>query len=423
MKPRAAPRKTFRLRLFFMTETLSPDRAAVLQALDRITDPRTGEGLATAGLVQALVVAPGRAGFMMEVPRAEVGLYEPVRDQAEALLRALPGIERAQVVLTASSTAAASAPRQDEPPLAPGSTRVRRGAQLSPAAQAQVQAPGPRAAGAPGPLNPAHVGQIVAVASGKGGVGKSTVAVNLACALAMLGRRVGLLDADVYGPSIPRMTGADAEPVMTPDKKLKPIEAWGLKIMSIGFLVDEAAPMIWRGPMASSALNQMLNDVAWGSAEEPLDILIIDMPPGTGDIQLTLAQRVALAGAVVVSTPQEVALIDVRRGVSMFEKTHVPILGVVENMAYFPDPATGAPIPIFGHGGARATAEAIGAPFLGEIPIDVALRQACDEGRPFVLEGGDSPAGQAFLSIAEGVLDALEKGADTKPAPQILIED
>ena len=421
MKPRAAPRKTLRLRSFFMTETLSPDRAAILQALDRIRDPKSGAGLSAAGLVQGLVVAPGRAGFMMEVPRADVGLYEPIRDQAEALLRALPGIERAQVVLTASSSGAAA--RQDEPPLAEGAVRVRRGAQLSPAAQAQVQPPAARPAGAAGPLNPAHVGQIVAVASGKGGVGKSTVAVNLACALAMLGRRVGLLDADVYGPSIPRMTGADAEPVMTPEKKLKPIEAWGLKVMSIGFLVDEAAPMIWRGPMASSALNQMLNDVAWGSEAYPLDILIIDMPPGTGDIQLTLAQRVALAGAVVVSTPQEVALIDVRRGVSMFEKTHVPILGVVENMAYFPDPTTGAPIPIFGHGGARATAEAIGAPFLGEIPIDVALRQACDEGRPFVLEAGDSLAGKAFLSIAEAVLDGLQKGADIKPAPRIVIED
>ena len=388
-----------------MTETLSPDRAAVLQALDRIRDPKSGAGLAEAGLVQGLVVAPGRAGFMMEVPRADVGLYETVRDEAEAMLRALPGIERAQVVLTASSSGAAA--HQDEPPLAPGAVRVRRGAQLSPAAQAQVQPPAPRAPGAAGPLNPAHVGQIVAVASGKGGVGKSTVAVNLACALAMLGRRVGLLDADVYGPSIPRMTGADVEPVMTPEKKLKPIEAWGLKVMSIGFLVDEAAPMIWRGPMASSALNQMLNDVAWGSEAEPLDILIIDMPPGTGDIQLTLAQRVALAGAVVVSTPQEVALIDVRRGVSMFEKTHVPILGVVENMAYFPDPTTGAPIAIFGRGGARAVAGELGAPFLGEVRIEVALREACDAGHPLVDADPDGEVAQVFAAMAGQVAAAI----------------
>ena len=181
--------------------------------------------------------------------------------------------------------------------------------------------------------------------------------------------------------------------------------------------------MIWRGPMASSALNQMLNDVAWASEAEPLDVLLIDMPPGTGDIQLTLAQRVALSGAVVVSTPQEVALIDVRRGVSMFEKTHVPILGVIENMAYFPDPATGAPIPIFGHGGAKATAETLGAAFLGEIPIEVALREACDAGRPLVTSGVEGAASRAFLSIAEQVLDAVEKGEGLKPAPRIVIEN
>jgi len=403
-----------------MTDTPSPDRAAVLQALNGVRDPKTGKGLAEAGLVQALVVGPGRAGFMMEVSRRDVASYEPVRDAAEAALRALPGIERASVVLTASSEGAA---RADEPPLTPGATRVRRGAQLSPAAQAQMQ-PGPAPAhGAPsGPLKPANVAHVIAVASGKGGVGKSTVAVNLACAMAMLGKRVGLLDADVYGPSIPRMTGTDAEPQMGPDKKLQPIEAWGLKIMSIGYLVDEAAPMIWRGPMASSALNQMLNDVAWASEAEPLDVLLIDMPPGTGDIQLTLAQRVALSGAVVVSTPQEVALIDVRRGVSMFEKTHVPILGVIENMAYFPDPATGAPIPIFGHGGAKATAEALGAAFLGEIPIEVGLREACDAGRPLVTDG-DSVAARAFLSIAETVLDAVEAGEGFKPAPRIVVLD
>jgi ATP-binding protein involved in chromosome partitioning len=264
---------------------------------------------------------------------------------------------------------------------------------------------------------------VVAVASGKGGVGKSTVAVNLACAMAMLGRRVGLLDADVYGPSIPRMTGAHDEPELGEDRKLQPLRAHGLKIMSIGLLVDEAAPMIWRGPMASSALNQMLNDVAWGSEAEPLDILVIDMPPGTGDIQLTLAQRVSLSGAVVVSTPQEVALIDVRRGVSMFEKTHVPILGVIENMAFFADPTTGAAIPIFGHGGARATAEALGASFLGEIPIEVALREACDAGVPLVSSGADTLATRAFLAAAAQVLEAVEAGEGLKPAPRIVFED
>jgi ATP-binding protein involved in chromosome partitioning len=272
-------------------------------------------------------------------------------------------------------------------------------------------------------MKPAHVRHVIAVASGKGGVGKSTVAVNLACAMAQLGRRVGLLDADVYGPSVPRMAGLDAEPQIRPDKKLEPLAAWGLKIMSIGLLIDEGQAMIWRGPMASSALNQMLNDVAWASEAEPLDVLVIDMPPGTGDVQLTLAQRVALSGAVVVSTPQEIALIDVRRGVAMFEKTRIPILGVVENMAYFADPATGAAIPIFGHGGAQATAQALGAPFLGEIPIEVALREACDAGRPLVAAGASSPAAQALQAIAAKVLEGLEEGEPEKPAPRIVFED
>ncbi|MBQ1542031.1 MAG: Mrp/NBP35 family ATP-binding protein [Caulobacteraceae bacterium] len=392
-----------------MADLPSPDRAAILAVLDRVSDPKSGLGLASAGLVQALTLGPGRAGFMLEVEPADADLYASVRDAAEAALRAAPGIERASVVLTASA----------EPRPAPGTVRVRRGARLSSEAQAQMQPAGRP----PGAQKPAHVAHVLAVASGKGGVGKSTVAVNLAVALAMTGRRVGLLDADVYGPSAPRMTGAGDEPTMNADKKLIPLEAWGLKIMSIGLLVDEAAPMIWRGPMASSALNQMLNDVAWGDEAEPLDVLVVDMPPGTGDIQLTLAQRVALSGAVVVSTPQEVALIDVRRGVSMFEKTHVPILGIVENMAYFPNPAGGEPIAIFGRGGARATAEALGAPFLGEIPIDIALRQACDDGRPLVAQAPDSEAGRAFLAMAETVGEALDRGAGLKPPPRIVIED
>jgi ATP-binding protein involved in chromosome partitioning len=399
----------------------APDRAEVLAALDAIVDPKSGRGLAAAGLVQALVVAPGRAGFMLEVDQADAALYAPVRDAAEAALTALPGIEKVQVVLTAAAQSPRGERRAEAEtnPSQPSVVRVRRGARLSNEAQAQGQPP----AAAPAALKPAHIRDVIAVASGKGGVGKSTVAVNLACAMAKLGRRVGLLDADVYGPSIPRMMGTDAEPEIGADKKLKPIEAWGLKIMSIGFLVDEASPMIWRGPMASSALNQMLADVAWANEAEPLDVLVIDMPPGTGDIQLTLAQRVALSGAVVVSTPQEVALIDVRRGVSMFEKTRVPILGVIENMAYFADPATGAPIPIFGHGGAKATAEALGAPFLGEIPIEVALRESCDAGRPLVADGSDSPAVRAFYAAAEAVLDALERGTGLKPAPKIVFED
>jgi ATP-binding protein involved in chromosome partitioning len=395
------------------------ERSAVLVALNAVKDPRSEQGLVEAGLVQGLVARDGRVGFMLEVAPGDVELYEPVREEAEAVLRALPGVERAQVVLTADRAAGPGA-QSGEPPVPPGTVRMRRNARLSTDAQAQVAPPEQRP---PPGLKPAHVSHVIAVASGKGGVGKSTVAVNLAAALAMLGRRTGLLDADVYGPSVPRMTGLEDEPEVTAERKLKPLEGWGLKVMSIGLLVDEASPMIWRGPMASSALNQMLNDVAWASAEEPLDILVVDMPPGTGDIQLTLAQRVALSGAVVVSTPQEVALIDARRAVAMFEKTHIPILGVVENMAYFTDPSTGAPIEIFGRGGAKAVAEKLQAPFLGEVPIEVALREACDAGRPFVTEHPDSPAAQAFLAIAEAVAAQLDRGGELNPPPRIVFED
>jgi ATP-binding protein involved in chromosome partitioning len=382
----------------------TPERAVVLAALDRVVDPRSGKGLVSAGLVQALVVAPGRAGFMLEVPTEEAKRFIPVRDAAEAALLAVPGVQRAQVVMTAEGAGgvphAPHAPHgphgQEEPPLADGAVRVRKTAKLPPEAQSKLH---PQS-----PMNPQpvpHVRHVIAVASGKGGVGKSTVAVNLAVALAKLGLKVGLLDADVYGPSAPRMLGLTDEPVVGPDKKLIPLEAWGIKAISIGFIVDEGSPMIWRGPMASSAVSQLFNDVNWGSEADPLDVLVLDLPPGTGDIQLTLVQKFKLLGAVIVSTPQEVALIDVRRGAAMFQKTGVPILGVVENMAYFPDPTTGAPIEIFGRGGAAQTARDLEVPFLGEIPIDVALRQACDAGTPLAAAGGDSAAARAFRAIAE----------------------
>jgi ATP-binding protein involved in chromosome partitioning len=404
------------------------ERSAVLNALNAVRDPKSGRGLVEAGLVQGLIADKNRAGFMLEVEPADAALYAPVRDEAEAVLKSLPGVERAQVVLTADrAPGAAPAPAHAhshahpaEPPVPPGTVRMRRNTRLSESAQAQTAPPEARP---PAGLKPPHVTHVIAVASGKGGVGKSTVSVNLAAALAMLGRKTGLLDADVYGPSAPKMTGLHDEPRVTPERKLIPLEGWGLKVMSIGLLVDEASPMIWRGPMASSALNQMLNDVAWGTEAEPLDVLVVDMPPGTGDIQLTLAQRVALSGAVVVSTPQEVALIDARRAVSMFEKTHIPILGVVENMAYFTDPSTGKPIEIFGRGGAKAVAEGLQAPFLGEVPIEIALREACDAGRPLVATAPDSAAAKAFLSIAEKVAARLDEGVDLRPPPKIVFED
>jgi ATP-binding protein involved in chromosome partitioning len=370
-----------------------PDRAAVLTALDTVIDPRSGKGLASAGLVHGLALRPGRAGFMLEVAAEDVDAYATVRAEAEAALAAVLHVQQAQVVLTT----------RDAPPSnPPGRAR--------PAAPANA-------------LKPAHVRQVIAVASGKGGVGKSTVAVNLAAAFAAIGYRTGLMDADVYGPSVPRMLGLSAKPEMGPDKKLIPLQAFGLKAVSIGLLVEEGAPMIWRGPMASSAITQFLNDVAWGSEDEPLDLLIIDMPPGTGDVQLTLAQKVRLDGAVIVSTPQEVALIDVRRGAAMFEKTATPILGVIENMAYFPDPATGAPIEIFGRGGARGVAEEIGAPFLGEIPIDIALRQAGDAGTPIIASSPDGASAKIFIEIAAKVAERLQGGHLQKPPPRIVVLD
>jgi ATP-binding protein involved in chromosome partitioning len=370
----------------------APDRAAVLAALDTVRDPASGKGLAEAGLVQALAIGPGRAGFMLEAPAVSVERYRAVRDAAEQALLALPEVRRAQVVLTAEG----GEPGRFE--VQPRRAAPAASGRLPADAQASLH---PKPVGQPAPIP--FVRRVVAVASGKGGVGKSTVAVNLAVALARSGLKVGLLDADIYGPSVPRMLGLSAEPRVNADKKLIPLEAFGLKTVSIGFIVDEGSPMIWRGPMASSALTQFVTDVAWGGPGDEVDVLVIDMPPGTGDIQLTLAQKVRVDGAVIVSTPQEVALIDVRRGAGMFRKTGVPIIGVVENMAFFPDPSTGAPIAIFGRGGAQAVAGEIEAPFLGEVPIDIALREACDAGHPLADSAPNSAAARVFADVAAQV--------------------
>ncbi|HWE44628.1 MAG TPA: Mrp/NBP35 family ATP-binding protein [Caulobacteraceae bacterium] len=365
----------------------TPDRDAVLEALDKVSDPKSGQGLNRAGLVRGLALGPGRAGFMLEVSRADAELYAPVRQAAERALLAVAGVETAHVVLTAESAPA---------------TRPARGARLSDEAMAQNR---PRAPVPEG--RPAHVKAVVAIASGKGGVGKSTVAVNLACALAHLGLRAGLLDADVYGPSAPTMLGVSDRPDYGADKKMVPKDAWGVKAMSIGLIVDQDQAMIWRGPMASQALSQMLNETRWGTEDAPLDILVVDLPPGTGDVQLTLVQKTKLDGAVIVSTPQEVALADARRAAVMFEKVSTPVIGLIENMAFFRD-SSGAEIPIFGRGGARAEAARLKLPFLGEIPIDMALREGADEGRPLVATTPESPTSQAILEIAMQVRERLE---------------
>jgi ATP-binding protein involved in chromosome partitioning len=363
-----------------------PDKDRVLATLDKVIDPKTGRGLVAAGLVQGLMIGEGRAGFMMEVPAEDAEMYAYIRDAAEKALKGVPGVDKGQVVLTAASRAPA-----------PGATRIRKGARVA-------DDPRTDPAGKPPPTAFEHVKRVIAVVSGKGGVGKSTVAVNLACAFAAMGLRAGLLDCDVYGPSVPRMMGIDDEPVFE-GGKLTPLSAHGLKLMSIGFIVDEGRAMIWRGPMVTSAVRQMIKDVRWGGPGEELDILVVDMPPGTGDIQLTLFHDFKIDGAVIVSTPQEIALIDARRAAAMLQKLGTPILGMVENMAFFPDPATGAPIPIFGQGGARAEALKLRVPLLAEIPIDIALRQGGDEGMPVVVSDPNGAVGKAFAQAARALAD------------------
>ena len=382
-----------------MSEPAAPDRTAILQALDAVIDPQSGKGLTSAGLVRGLVLRGGRAAFMLEVAPADIDLYRRVRDQAEEVLAEIDGVEVAQVVLT-SELQAPSTAQFKVAPRRPGSPGDRGALPERPAVRRARIAEDPQAQLHPmvDAEKPRHVAKVIAVASGKGGVGKSTVSVNLAAAFAKLGKRVGLLDADIYGPSAPTMLGVDGDPTFDEEKRLNPMEAWGVKVMSIGFIVEPGTANIWRGPMASSALRSLMNS-NWGTEAEPLDVLVIDLPPGTGDIQLTLVQKLKMDGVVIVSTPQEIALIDARRAAQMFEKTGAPILGVVENMAYFAD-SSGARVPIFGSGGARAEAQRLGVPLLAEIPIELALREACDAGKPLVATTPDSPAAQAFLELA-----------------------
>ena len=354
-----------------------PDRAAVLAALDAILDPKSGQGLATAGLVQGLTVADDRAGFVIEVPARETALYAPVRDAAEAALAALPGMTRVSVVLTAETAPA---------------TRPARTASLSPQAVEQTRAR------APVPTDrPAHVRRVLAIASGKGGVGKSTVAVNLAAAFAARGLAVGLLDADVYGPSVPTMLGLSGKPEYR-DGKMQPHRAHGLRAMSVGLLTQADDAMIWRGPMASQALTQMLTQTRWGTEEAPLDILVVDLPPGTGDVQLTLIQKTPLDGAVIVSTPQEVALADARRAHVLFQKVSTPTLGLIENMSG----------PVFGEGGAEAEAARLSVPWLGTLPLDAALRQGGDAGVPLVVSDPDGDIAARFAGFAAALAGKLD---------------
>ncbi len=379
------------------------------EVLRGIVDPATGKDLVAAGFVEGIEVRGGLVQAVLAVPRERAQAMEPLRKAAEQALARAPGVANASVILTAHRPAAhraAARPPGAQPPEAPPPGAARHGHERPSA--------GARHSGEP--LLP-EVRAVFAVASGKGGVGKSTVAVNLAVALAKAGHAVGLLDADIYGPSLPRMLGLAKKPEVAGDK-LIPIPVWGLKAMSIGFLVEEETPMIWRGPMVMGALEQMLGQVIWGR----LDYLVVDMPPGTGDAQLTMAQRVKLAGAVIVSTPQDIALIDARRGVRMFERTQVPVLGLVENMSFFNCPHCGQRADIFGHGGARTEAGRLGVPFLGEVPLLLAIRETGDRGTPITMAEPDGPAAAAFTAIAGKVADALEhRLATAGPGPRIIV--
>ena len=372
-------------------------KTQVLDALKTIIDPRSGKDVVSNGMISGLYVREGKVGFIVEVAAGDGAAMEPLRKACENAVRELPGVTAVTAVLTAERPG-------------PGQHHAQTGGQ---------NAPGPKAQAAQTKSGIPGIQAIIAVASGKGGVGKSTVAVNLALGLQRLGKRVGILDADIYGPSLPRMMGITGKPRVTDDKKLIPIEKYGVACMSIGFLIEEDRATVWRGPMVAGALQQMLTDVNWGD----LDVLVVDMPPGTGDAQLTLAQRVPLAGAVIVSTPQDIALIDARRGLAMFRRVEVPVFGIVENMSYFICPHCGEASEIFGHGGARETAEKLGCDFLGEIPLHIAIRETSDGGAPIVESQPDSEQAHAFMDLASEVADKLYAGAQSgRKAPNILVQ-
>ena len=374
---------------------------AIRKVLDTVIDPVTGRSVAALGMVSGVATRAGHVAVTLEVDPARGTALEPLRQACEQAIRAMPGVLSATAVMTAERAA------PPPPAPAPGGHH------------GHSHGPAAKKTGGGGQIDVPGVKHIIAVASGKGGVGKSTTAVNLALGLAANGLATGLLDADIYGPSMPRMLGVTEKPESADGKMLKPIEKYGLKTMSIGYIVNEDTPMIWRGPMVSSALEQMLRDVQWGD----LDVLVVDMPPGTGDAQLTLAQRVALAGAVIVSTPQDIALVDARKGLNMFRKVAVPVLGIVENMSYFLCPHCGERSEIFGHGGAREEAEKLGVPFLGEVPLHLDIRTTSDSGHPIVVSKPDSPHAQVYKNVAGRVwkqLSANQRGA--RKAPNIVVQ-
>ncbi len=383
--------------------------AQVLEALRTVVDPERGKDVVSLGMLSGLVVRDGHVAFSIEVDPKRGAQAEPVRHAAEKAVEALPGVLSVTAVLTAHRPAGqGAAPQQGH------------GHDHGHSHGGQGHSHGGHSHGQPSEQKPLVPGvkAIVAVASGKGGVGKSTTASNLALAMAANGLKVGLLDADIYGPSMPRMLGISGRPTSRDGRILEPMENYGIKVMSMGFLVAEDTPMIWRGPMVMSALQQMLRDVNWGT----LDVLVVDMPPGTGDAQLTMAQQVPLAGAVIVSTPQDIALLDARKGLNMFRRVDVPVLGIIENMSYFCCPNCGHRTDIFSHGGARKEASDLGMEFLGEVPLHLDIRETSDQGQPIVVSQPESEHAKVYRGIAKRLWEKIagEQGP-ARAAPRIVV--
>jgi ATP-binding protein involved in chromosome partitioning len=399
---------------------MSPTKDQVVERLRRIKGPDLQGNIVDLGLVSEILLKDGRVSFSITVPAERAAELEPLRQAAEKVVREMEGVTGVIAVLTAEKPrgpAAGGNGTAARGAQVPESARVREArARMSGAPPAAAQPPNVAPGGRPQAAQVAGIKHMIAVASGKGGVGKSTTAVNLALGLQAIGLKAGILDADIYGPSQPRLLGLSGRPQVAHGNTLRPMQAYGLEAMSMGFLVEEGTPIIWRGPMVVSALTQMLRDVAWGD----LDVLVIDMPPGTGDVQLTMAQQVPLSGAIIVSTPQDLALIDARKGLNMFRRVDVPVLGIIENMSYFICPKCGERSDVFGHGGARDEAAKLGLPFLGAVPLHMDIRATSDAGQPIVASSPSSPHAQIFRDIAAKAWAELQGSSGSRLKPPTL---